>query len=197
MRSTQEFVGQAGGVAQQILDGSYEPPPGTSDSVVLLLDEISRIGQMIKRGAVRLTITAGEFREYWRVVNEGTSSSFSTIHFGHYKSAAYSPSLSDFLARKITLIARCGCPPERWGHGLQVLLEKIAGVALVSKLRAILLMEADFNANNKELIGSRMMANIRSHGLMMEEIGHPFPDAPAGRVLADRDGRGAGPHHGP
>jgi hypothetical protein len=44
------------------------------------------------------------------------------------------PYVVPFLARKITLIARCGCPPERWGHGLQVLLEKIAGVALVTKL---------------------------------------------------------------
>jgi hypothetical protein len=51
------------------------------------------------------------------------------------------------------MIAWCGCPPERWGHGLQVLLEKIAGVALVTKLRAILLMEGDFNYMNKWIFG--------------------------------------------
>ncbi len=43
------------------------------------------------------------------------------------------------------MIVRGGCPPERWGHGLQVFLEKVAGVALVNKLCTILLMEADFN----------------------------------------------------
>jgi hypothetical protein len=31
-------------------------------------------------------------------------------------------------------------------------------------------MEADFNANNKEIVGTRMMDQIRSHGLMQEEI---------------------------
>ncbi len=31
------------------------------------------------------------------------------------------------------------------------MLEKILGVRIVSKLRAILLMEADFNAMNKEV----------------------------------------------
>ncbi len=55
------------------------------------------------------------------------------------------------------MIVRCGCPPECWGHGLQVLLEKIAGVALVTKLRAILLMEGDFNYMNKWIFGHGAM----------------------------------------
>jgi hypothetical protein len=61
----------------------------------------------------------------------------STIHFRHYESAAYANVVTYFLAKKILLIARGGCLPERWGHGLQVLLEKIAGVVLVTKLHAI------------------------------------------------------------
>ena len=49
------------------------------------------------------------------------------------------------------------------------MLEKVAGCCLVEKLRSIILMEADFNANNKEIFGVNM-ANIRKHELMMEEI---------------------------
>ncbi len=41
---------------------------------------------------------------------------------------------------------------------------------LVSKLRAILLMEADFNATNKIVYGDRMMKNVRKHNQMPEEI---------------------------
>ena len=37
--------------------------------------------------------------------------------------------------------------------GLQVMLEKIAGVALVSKIRALLLMEGDYNYFNKWAFG--------------------------------------------
>ena len=59
---------------------------------------------------------------------------------------------------------------ERWPHGLSVMLEKILGVTLVLKLRAILLMEADFNATNKIIYGDRMMTNIRKCNLMPEEI---------------------------
>jgi hypothetical protein len=38
-----------------------------------------------------------------------------------------------------------GTPFERWQSGLSVMLEKKKGVIQVDKLRAILLMEADFN----------------------------------------------------
>jgi hypothetical protein len=48
-------------------------------------------------------------------------------------------------------------------------------------------MEADFNANNKELIGSRMMANIRSHGLMMEEIFSEIGRTDGGRWSLGQD----------
>jgi hypothetical protein len=41
---------------------------------------------------------------------------------------------------------------------------------IITKLRAILLMEADFNANNKLIFGKRMLDNARKYGLMAEEI---------------------------
>jgi hypothetical protein len=50
------------------------------------------------------------------------------------------------------------------------MLEKTLGVTLVSKLRAILLMEADFNATNKIMYRNRLMVNVRKHNLMPEEI---------------------------
>jgi hypothetical protein len=50
------------------------------------------------------------------------------------------------------------------------MLEKTLGVTLVTKLRAILLMEGDFNAANKMIYGIRMMKNVRDYNLMPEEI---------------------------
>ena len=44
------------------------------------------------------------------------------------------------------------------------------GVRLVSKLRAILLMEADFNAMNKEVYGVRMLDKAWKYKLILEEI---------------------------
>ena len=77
--------------------------------------------------------------------------------------------MADFFSRQITLVSRCGVPPDRWSYGLIVLLEKVAGVALVNKLRAIILMEADFNMHNKIIFGNRMLAEARAAGIIPEE----------------------------
>jgi hypothetical protein len=50
------------------------------------------------------------------------------------------------------------------------MLEKTLGVTLVTKLRAILLIEGDFNASNKMVYGIGMLKNVREHHLMPEEI---------------------------
>jgi hypothetical protein len=50
------------------------------------------------------------------------------------------------------------------------MLEKIFGCRVVTKLRSILLMEADFNAANKIIFGNRLLANVRKYDLMPGEI---------------------------
>ena len=72
-------------------------------------------------------------------------------------------------AQKITIIARTGSPPDRWSYGLTIMLENIAGLALVNKLRANLLMEADFNFHNKLILGKRIADTARSEGLIPAE----------------------------
>ena len=68
------------------------------------------------------------------------------------------------------------------------MLEKVAGVALVTKLRAILLMEADFNFHNRLIFGKRMLDLARKHGIVPPEIysekGRTAEDAVLHQVLA-------------
>ena len=103
-------------------------------------------------------------------MKERTSSSYSGRHFGHYKAAAHSEYPSEVHVRTLSLITNIGAAPERWSRDLSIMLEKTAGVALVTKLRAILLMEADFNCHNRLIFGDRMMKLARAHGLVPEEI---------------------------
>ena len=54
---------------------------------------------------------------------------------------------------------------------MTVLLEKIAGLALVNKLRAILLIEADSNMINCILIfRDRMMEQAREYDMIPQEL---------------------------
>ena len=156
--------------AIEILEGRFEAPEGTDDATLTLFEEIARIWKQMESGEVDIKVTKEDFQYYWKKVRERTASSYSGLHFGHYIAAAFSDRLSEIHALKLSVIARTGCAPDRWARGLSVLLEKIAGVALVTKLRAILLMEADFNCHNKLIFGSRMMALGREYGLVPDEI---------------------------
>ena len=127
------------------------------------------MGVELTNSEISIVISPEEFRHFWGRAKEGTASSISGVHFGHYKAAVKYELLSEFLAKQVTLIARTGHPPKRWSRGLTVMLEKIAGLALVNKLRAILLMEADFNMHNKIIFGKRMLDAVRDTGVIPEE----------------------------
>jgi hypothetical protein len=106
----------------------------------------------------------------WKKVKEDMSLSQSGLHFGHYIAGADCNYISQFHALCILLALKKGIALERWSNGLSLMLEKIFGVHLVSKLRAILLMEADFNAMNKEVYGVWMLEEARKYKLISEEL---------------------------
>ena len=59
--------------------------------------------------------------------------------------ASHPEYLSEIHTRTLSLITRTGSAPARWSRGLSVMLKNIARVALVTKLKVIVLMKADFN----------------------------------------------------
>ena len=154
----------------EILEGTFTPPKGTDPATIIILNEIARIYKLMGEGKVSIIITKEDFQHYWKRVKERTASSYSGRHFGHYKAAAHSEYLSEVHAKHMALITKTGATPIRWSKGLSVMMEKIAGVAVVTKLRAILLMEADFKCHNNLIFGSRMMKLAREHGLVPEEL---------------------------
>jgi hypothetical protein len=103
-------------------------------------------------------------------VNKETSSSESGIHFGHYIVGSRSDIIAHYYVARVTVVLAHAIQLERWSRGMSVMLEKTLGVTLVTKLQAILLMEADFNATNKILYGVRMMGQAHSYNLMPDEI---------------------------
>ena len=69
----------------------------------------------------------------------------------------------------MNLIIKSCVHPTRWGTALQVLLEKVAGVCLVEKLRSIQLYEADLNWFMKFIFNDGAMAALQSTGYLPEE----------------------------
>ena len=64
-----------------------------------------------------------------------------------------------------------------------VILEKVAEVAVVTKLRVILLMEGDFNYHNRLVFWDRMMKLARKNGLVLEEIHSKKGKTPGDAIL--------------
>ena len=156
--------------SRAVLEGTYEAD-NVDQATQEIFDACARIRENVPANSVSDRITGEDWSRHWSSgVREETSSSESGIHFGHIIASAGSQLLSHTYATQCSIVLRRGIHLERWSRGLSVMLEKLRGCTLISKLRSILLMEADFNAANKMIYGVRMMNNVRAHNLMPDEI---------------------------
>jgi hypothetical protein len=158
-----------GPVSQQILEGTYEYLLDLDPATRLLFEEAAHTYASLSPQEVATYVTPDDFQLFWQTARERTGSSYSGLHFGHYIAASFCPSLSAIHAAKLSICARNGVALARWGVGLTVLLEKIMGNVFVHKLRAICLLEADFNWWNKLIFAKRMMQQAIQDGSIPQE----------------------------
>jgi hypothetical protein len=184
-------------LARLIILGTYNIPSDMDPATKLILEEIGKLGVKIVNGeGHEIIITPEDFRGSWQKVNKFTSLSVSGVHYGHYKAAIQDKTSSEVLALQLTVIAQSGIPPENLSVGLQVMLEKIAGVCLVKKLRAIQLYKADFNCYNQFIFGKQAMQTLTESRYIPKELfsqkGSTAEDAKFDKTLIDdlsRQGR--------
>ena len=151
--------------------GTYNIPMDLNQATRLILEEIGKLGvKLINEEDSKIIIMASKFWTFWRRVGEFTSSSMSGMHYRHYKAAIQCKASTNILAQQLTIVAQSRIPPKSWGVGLQVMLEKIADIYLVEKLRAIQLYEADFNCYSQFVFGCNAMNKLDSSGYVPEEL---------------------------
>ncbi len=155
--------------SQQILEGTYDYSPDTDVWTKKILQEAQHTFARMSGEEIATTISTADFQQYLRRVDERTPSLFSGITFSHYKAVASHTMLSAMHATYLTLCARHGIPLARWGIELTVLLEKIIGNNFIHKLRAICLLEADFNWINKIISAQRMIGTALKQNLIPDE----------------------------
>jgi hypothetical protein len=153
--SLQQLVGFCASTTytKVLLQGKLAIPTNIDEATTELIQEMQQLWTRIWPFHGYTKIMPEVYKYYWGGVNESISLALSKIHFGHWKAWRLSLELTKVACSHLNLIALTGLPPLRWGNGLQVLLEKVLGVALVDKLRAILLIEGNFNFFNKWLFG--------------------------------------------
>jgi hypothetical protein len=79
--------------AQQILKGTFICPAGVDKTTQLLIQLLRRPADGVL--CTETSITGKDFQQYWRCVQEHTSSSMSGLNFGHWKAAAQLDELSE------------------------------------------------------------------------------------------------------
>ncbi len=155
--------------AWEILAGTYDYSEDFDRTTKELCKECTIIRQTIPKDSIDTKITKENHHEHRRRAKEETSSSYSRLHFGHYMAGALSDYINHFHALKATLLLHHGLVLECWAQGMLVMLQKMLGCSLITKLRSILRMEADFNGANKQIYGIRMLSNTQKYNLMPEE----------------------------
>ena len=141
-----------------ILDGKFTSDPKMD---IYTNKFLTFIGKCRKLTTFSADVLRQDFIDFWKGAKEKISSSISGRHFGHYNVASRSEKLSEIYSSFQHVASKLRVQLKIWAHGLTVVLEKIEGNILVDKLRAILLMEADFNQLNKLIFGHRMIKKQR------------------------------------
>jgi hypothetical protein len=146
-----EALGHTGDypLAEGILEGKAYHPALTYEAFHAIVKQLRRYPVIQK--IIKPVIKVDDFRSTVKCVPEKTASSYSNRGTPHYKACA--ENMDDGLTDGMYSVHAVTMPipltavfcPERWKHVIDVMLEKIPGVARTNKLRIIQLLEADMN----------------------------------------------------
>ena len=148
-------------LANQVMEGTYDPPPGTCPYAVEFLATLKRHVNITSRDSVNLIVTPKEHKEGWRKMKQRTASAYGNLGFNHYITNTYDEKLNemDTFLRNTPLIM--GFVPTNWKAITDLQILKKIGNYIVDKMRCIQLMDAEYNMNNK-VLGRRILAHAEA-----------------------------------
>eukprot|EP00957_Ditylum_brightwellii_P100496 7660666-Ditylum_brightwellii.AAC.1 len=120
-----------GSSAQDILDGNFDPNAANNFPTVnfWLRNQIQR---MAPTNSIKVDLTLDDYKELIKSQCEPTSSSPSGQHYGHYRAALTSESISLVHATMMTLPFLLGFTLQRWQTSIDIMLEKDPGSPKIS-----------------------------------------------------------------
>ena len=158
--------------ADEVLNGTFVPPEGTPEAGRLLLEALKRPTEAPAPDTQpRTHITTDDHIRAFRRAKERTSAGMSKLHFGMFKAHIKRRKLAEMDASMRSVAYTTGFVYKRWKRGLDVQLLKRVALWLAEKLRTILLLEADFNMNNKALGADAMRMGERNNWFTRDNYG--------------------------
>ena len=157
-----------GPAVEDILNGTYECPEGTSEATKLWLKTLHIPNRDTRTAPIQ---TLREYQQGWKKAREFTASG--DLHFGHFKVEATQNMLSWANYIMAGIPRRTGFAPIRWKQGTDVMLLKKEGEFRVDKLRTIVLLESDFNQENKRIGREAMQLALEKQMITEEQYSRP------------------------
>ena len=151
--------------ANDILAGTYATPDSMDQYTKLFLAELKKPLNLPDSLPQDTWITADEHIAAWKSQKERTSAKSSGLTLSHFMAGCQNKTIASFNAAIRSLPYHYGFSPELWKQVTDVAILKKSGVHDVEKMRTIMLLNAEFNINNKKL-GRDMMRLAESHSLI-------------------------------
>jgi hypothetical protein len=136
-------------MAESILNGTLEHECMDNETICAIVGQLKQHPTI--QGILKPIMTTADFQSFFKCVPEKTASSFSGRSVSHYKACAddskdgLADNLAEIHAAMASIPLETGFCPERWRHAVDIMLEKVPGIAWSNKLRIIQLLEADLN----------------------------------------------------
>ena len=150
--------------AQQILEGNYTPPDGTSQYTTEYINQLQYDPEAHNEPPIA-TLPTDEYIKGWKRKKEFTSAGKTGWTFSHSKTCALHQHTADFEAAMAHVPYITGYTPKEWRVGVDIMIYKKANLDRVDKLRTIVLKEADANFNDGRL-GRDMMHHAERHSMI-------------------------------
>lgn len=134
--------------SDKILNGTYYPPPGTSEVAMSFL-------KVMKRPENFRPIPPPSYHDFcvgWKKAKECTSSN--GPHFGHYKAAIENPRIGQLLYKRSIMPLLTGYSPRRHRNVVDVMLLKKEQNSHMDSLRTIVLFDSEANMNAAIQLGT-------------------------------------------
>jgi hypothetical protein len=131
------------------LAGTYESPPNIDPFAKLLLNEMRLPAHVIPLTTEELEWTPADLEQAWKKQRLNTSAEPTGLSFAHLIVGSTDPTIAMVDAALHNLPFMMGFSPKSWQIITDVAILKKAGVYDVESMRTIMLLDTNYNMNNK------------------------------------------------
>jgi hypothetical protein len=155
----------------KILDGTYSPPPSSTDATIAFLEDCKRPDNFIDSTPKSTPARYWNVVRTWRQRKEKTTSA--NQHIGHFKAVMQHPSLSWLFFQCAEILTISGYSPSWHRICNDLMIMKKANSFHVDKQRTLGILDSEFNHSNRDLQHKTMQSALRNNCIAVEQYSRP------------------------